>query len=233
MKLIYLIAVIILLRLWFFYSKNCFTYLYSKKTRHALKLYHQAYNLINGYKISYFERQRLNLGDDSYVYGEIRPETLLELLKMLIITPGEVFYDLGCGTGKAVLFASFFYSWRKCCGVECLPALFNSCMQAKQALLNSPELNRFFPKKNFPINFIQQDILTIDFSDADVIFLHATTFHPTLWHPLKEKLNQLKKGTRIIVITKKLSEEYFEILNATKVIMSWGEAHAFLYRKKI
>lgn len=45
---------------------------------------------------------------------------------------GEMFYDLGSGTGKAALSAAIVHPFKICCGVEILPDLHNIALDLKQ-----------------------------------------------------------------------------------------------------
>lgn len=192
------------------------------------KLYHD----VDGMQISLNERDRLQIADSSLTYGEILPDTFTEILAAANPKPNEVFYDLGSGTGKAVFCAALLYDWRKACGVELLPALYDASRSQLQKLNTLPEVKKHFPEKKFNIEFLQQDFLKTDLSDADVIFMHATTFGPMIWEPLKEKLNQLKSGLRVIVNTKQLDAEYFEKINEQTWLMGWGDSTVFTYVKK-
>ncbi len=191
----------------------------------------EIYQPIDGMKISLAERDRLQIVDSNYTYGEINPETFGDMLEMVKPQQGEVFYDLGSGAGKAVICAALLFDWGKCCGVEMLPGLVDASRAAAQALDNSAKIKSKFPDRHYNIQFIQEDILKADISDADVIFLHATTFGQPLWDNLKAKLNQLKTGIRVIVNTKQLDSNYFKKIDEQTREMGWGESMAFTYQK--
>lgn len=194
----------------------------SQHTKQCLQSFESLYKNIDGRQISLNERERFTTQDSSFVYGEIIPLSFAQLLESLSPHPEDVFYDLGSGVGKAVLCAALFFEWRKCCGVELMPGL-HECSQSLLAEL---------PARPFPVEFLREDFLQVDLSDASVIFLHATTFAPTLWENLKKKLYALKSGTRLIVVTKRLDESVFELISEWIVRMSWGESSAFIYRKR-
>lgn len=196
------------------------------------EIIYRLYKDVDGMKISLAERDRLQIVDSSLTYGEILPDTFGYILADANPKPGEVFYDLGAGTGKAVMTAALLNDWSKLRGVELLPALHDTSMKVLQKFQTMPEVKKYFPGRQFSIDFLQQDFLNTDISDADIIFLHATTFGPMIWDPLMEKLNVLKSGMRVIVNTKRLNTTYFDLIKEQTWLMGWGESTVFTYRKK-
>ena len=184
------------------------------------------YRDIDGKKISLKERERLLLQDPVYTYGEIMPHSFARLLKLAAPQKNEVFYDLGAGSGKAVFTAALLYEWKKCYGIEYLPALHLLSIN----LL--PKLATYYPQKKLTIEFIQQDFFDTDLSDANVIFINSTAFNILFWQKLVVKLQRVKPGTRIIAISKRIEDTYFEKIAESMLLQSWGMSSAFVYRKK-
>jgi len=56
----------------------------------------------------------------SLTYGEIDFESFYEILKLTNPSKGEIMYDIGSGTGKAVIMASLFFPLSKVVGIEIL-----------------------------------------------------------------------------------------------------------------
>jgi precorrin-6B methylase 2 len=193
-------------------------------------LIEKIYSTTNGIVLSKNERERLNYTDEAFIYGEMICTSFSELLMEAAPKPGEVFYDLGAGTGKAVLLSSLLYPFSKCIGIELLPALHQVSLIKKKEFLESPEIRSLTHKPD--IEFINADILKHDFSDADVIFINATCFTPLLWSGIVEKLKRLKIGTRIIVSSKNLkTESRFILIISGMYPMSWGLASVYVYKK--
>ena len=90
-----------------------------------LEIYEQAEQLEDVYEIVRKERDRLNVGhNQDFAYGEIIPVYFIPLLDYVKPQPGEVFCDLGCGSGKPVFVASLaFPELKECRGIELLDAL--------------------------------------------------------------------------------------------------------------
>jgi SAM-dependent methyltransferase len=202
------------------------------KTNDPVFIIEKLFRTTDGVYISHAERERLDIHDTSFTYGEISPEGLAETLAIVQPKAGEVIYDLGSGTGKAVFCAALLYDWKKCIGIEFLPGLCQVSQELLKNFLKMEEIQQHFPDKNFPIEFIHDDFLNVDFSDADIIHLNATTLNPVLWGDLTKKLNALKPGTRLIVCTKKLDESHFEKIHEALHPMSWGDCTVFIYQKK-
>ena len=200
--------------------------------RIVAEIIEKLYKSVDGMRISLDERNRLDISSSDLTYGEINPVTFADMLEVVEPKPGEVFYDLGSGAGKAVFTAALLNDWSKCAGVELLPGLFEASNKLLKEFQNMPEVQKNFPDRNFPIEFIQEDFLKADFTDANVIFLHATTFGPMIWDPLMVKMRDLKRGTRVIVNTKQLDSTYFDKIAEDLRVMGWGESTVFTYKKK-
>ena len=104
--------------------------------------------------------------DYSLTYQEIDYVSFLELLKEAGAVDGQIFYDLGCGSGKGVVAAALSgIRFVKCVGIEILPTLaycatevVNCLVQSTHspALLSSPATNRgssyTYGEKTSPLN---------------------------------------------------------------------------------
>lgn len=115
------------------------------------------------------------------------PSPLPVVRQMLVIAelkPGEVFFDLGAGDGRAVIMAAKDFGARAV-GVELREDL------VKKTLSNIHELglqNR--------VTMVNGDMFKVDLTSADVIFLYLTT---SANEKVKPKLEaELKHGVRVI-----------------------------------
>ena len=173
-------------------------------------------------EISQNERKRLNLDEDAYICGEIKFLSFYSLLSKANPKSDEIFYDLGSGSGKAVLAAAAYFNFPKTCGIELLPALTTlSQNQLKKANLKNPH----------SIQFINDNFLNYDFTEADIIFVNATCLNYSTWENLVAKFKLLKKGSRLIVTTKKIKDEDFTLTYQGFTSMSWGVNTVNIYVK--
>ena len=90
---------------------------------------------INPFYISLHYREEKKIKGDEYTYGEVVVSTFAELLKLVRPKPDEIFYDLGCGAGRAVFTAALCYPILKVKGVELLPPLYEVCNTLKKRFM--------------------------------------------------------------------------------------------------
>ena len=106
------------------------------------------------------------------------------MLILAHLKPGEVFFDLGAGDGRAVIMAAKDFGARAV-GVELKEDL------VKKTLSNIYELglqNR--------VTMVNGDMFKVDLTSADVIFLYLTT---SANEKVKPKLEaELKQGVRVV-----------------------------------
>jgi hypothetical protein len=83
------------------------------------------------------------------------------------------------------------------------------------------------------INFIHDDFTKVDLSDADIIFSYSTCFDEDLMQTLAKRIAaQVKRGTRIITVTKPLAVKKIKVRKVTQLPMEWGQATVY-YQEKI
>lgn len=207
-----------------------------KQLRATEELLTNLYAKVNGTRVSYHDRKRLMLADDAFIYGEIEFLSFFSILEQIKPQPGEVFYDLGCGSGKAVFSAALHFDLSKACGVELLPGL---CSLANAQIKQAEKLihlhpNRFSEialRKIACIEFINDDFLNTDISAADIVYVNATCLGYCLWEKMVSKLTQLKPGSRVILTTKTIQHEQFSLLSRSMELMSWGMNSVNVYVK--
>lgn len=227
-----LLYVVLLLPLLFLYIHDKKKQLRIKQWQKSLNLpeharvFQQLYQHENGFILSQQARKKQDAID--YVYGEITFVSFLALLSLTKPDEKSIFYDLGCGIGKAVLACAMVFPIRKSVGVEILPELyFAACKQTKQ--LASIEN---YEKQTKKIEFILGDFLKVNLDEATIIFINSTAlFNPT-WKTLCARLEYLPHLTTVITTSKALPSKLFSVVIQTKVEMSWGVVFAFVHVRK-
>jgi tRNA A58 N-methylase Trm61 len=112
------------------------------------------------------------------------PQVVRQMLQLADIQPGEVIFDLGAGDGRTVIMAAKDFSARAV-GVELRDDL------VKKALSTIYEQNL-----QDRITIVNGDMLGVDLSSADVVFLYLTT---SANEKIRPKLDaELKRGVRIV-----------------------------------
>jgi SAM-dependent methyltransferase len=106
------------------------------------------------------------------------------MLKLANVQPGEMVYDLGCGDGRAVITAARDFGARGI-GVDIDPE------RIQESLANAASAG-----VTDRVQFKQEDLFQMQFSDADVLFLYLL---PALNVRLRPRiLDELQPGTRVV-----------------------------------
>ena len=171
--------------------------------------------------------------DPALTYGECTPEAVAEILALTGAKPGEVFYDLGSGTGKMVVYAAFLVALKKSVGIELLPELHEAAQMVGERYRKEIQPQLSDERRDTSLEYRLGDIFTSDYSDADIVVSHCCTcFDDALMQRLSDKLEECKPGTRIATITRGLSSPVFEPVSVSTCQMGWGTATVNVYRRK-
>ena len=152
-----------------------------------------------------------------------------------------IFFDLGSGTGKAVIAMSLMHKFKKLQGIEFLENLMKLSQKSKQYY--DKTINDLFEKNkellSFDqpniIDFVQGDFLKQSWHNATIIFANSTCFSNELINSIADKANkECKKGTIIITFTKKLNKlsKDWEVKEGFRRLMTWGIATIYVHKRK-
>ena len=100
-----------------------------------------AYSEVDGYDIARVEKKRqrdAGIYVEGIQYGEIKPSSFARVLSWMEPKKGERFYDLGSGTGKAVLTAAALYPLGAATGIEIQSTLHSAALAARTRLSLKP-----------------------------------------------------------------------------------------------
>jgi hypothetical protein len=184
----------------------------STEEKNRLETLTSADSLLNGHideyskKIDYYksENKSENLG-----YGEITKSgtnKLYNYLKSKIeIKDTDTFYDIGSGNGKMVIHFGLISNFKMCKGVE---------IEKIRYLYSLDILKRIGDVTN--VQFINDDVLKLNLSDAKVVFMNDTLFSKELIFSIFEKLNP---GTHIICLC--LDGGPFDPIGEVLLDVSW------------
>jgi SAM-dependent methyltransferase len=187
--------------------------------------YDEIFQDVDGF---YLSRQARRFSDAiEYTYGEIDFVSFIALISLAKPNQETIFYDLGSGTGKAVLAAAMVFQVQKSCGIERFNSLHQAALQQQQNLLK----HRNYASLNTELQFIQADFLTISIDDATLVFVNATAFFKDAWYNIERFLTKTKLQTIIITTSKPLTGKEFILLKQTWVQMSWGIVKAFIHQR--
>ncbi len=198
----------------------------------AQEIFEQLYSGFSGYDIARQEKERLGRQEAGTTYGEVIPSAFHEVMLEAAPREGEVFFDLGSGTGKATILAALAFPFSRVVGIELLPGLGDA---ARRVLSHyDAEVRPRLPPEHQQqrIEFIDGDFLVEDLSQADVVFAHGTCYGPELIGKLTQKFGELKPGARVVMAGQTLAspELVFQKMKVMKT--DWGSALAAVYRRR-
>lgn len=174
---------------------------------------------VSGYVTSL--NARATMDEDTsrhYTYGEFSTEALAAMLALAAPRPGEVFYDLGSGSGIALLTAHLLHPFARSVGVEVLAPLHELAVGQRDrfvAALGDEVAGR-------PVELRLEDLRTTDLRDADVVLGHWVCFDDAVMPAIEERLATLRPGARVLVASKWLSSEALEVVSSVDYPTKWG-----------
>jgi hypothetical protein len=172
-------------------------------------------------------------GNASFNYGEIDYSSFYEILRRI---PQKVktgrFYDIGSGTGRAVIAARLTQDFQNCIGIEILSGLHKQALR-RVVLFNRSHRSNLFTGQENNISFHCTSFEDFDWSDGDCIFVNSTSFDAKLMGILARMAERLKGQSVIITFTKSLKEYSgeFSVIDSFKRKMSWGRATVFIHQR--
>jgi hypothetical protein len=177
------------------------------------------YQDFDGYIIS--KQARETAPSLALTYGEINLYSFLALMSLAKPNRDTVFYDLGSGLGKTVLAFQLCYQPTKSYGIEYLKPLHEIAQERRTTLGASQQ-----------IQFLNQDILESDWSDANLIFLNVASFVPDHWQDINQKLLLTPVAT-IITCAKPMQNATDYKIFPTRVETSWGIIPVYIHKRQI
>ena len=172
------------------------------------------YSLGRSYRISSRHRPR----EIGYTYGETSTKAFQKLMGRIQNKEGKTFLELGSGTGRLCLIASSVFGMSST-GIERIAPFVSF----------GKRMIRFLRIKN--CSLIEGDIFAYRWTDADVLYLTATTFPNHTMERVHEKCQELKSGAVFICVTQKIDREDMKLLDMEVLSFRWGVATIFFYKK--
>eukprot|EP00831_Metopus_contortus_P072023 TRINITY_DN65771_c0_g1_i1.p1 TRINITY_DN65771_c0_g1~~TRINITY_DN65771_c0_g1_i1.p1 ORF type:complete len:278 (-),score=51.58 TRINITY_DN65771_c0_g1_i1:3-836(-) len=164
------------------------------------------------------DEERKQFEDPEFTYGEIKFEYFWELLRRVTKVEDKEFWDLGCGTGKALVVAAMSGLFEKITGVEYLKWLAEIAQQA--AKLSGAD-----------IKVMHGDLKKISWQSADVVYIASLCFSVDLMEAISKIGLLLKHGSRIITLKMFPSSEGYSLAAPIGLKMSWGDSCVYIYTR--
>ena len=218
-----------------------------KECQHVFSSVFQAYTSDKSKQIA--RQNVLRHGDaaaadalSSKVYGEVEFGAFANLLERADIQTGETLFDLGSGTGKALVAASLLFGDRLAAaeGVELLEdlqALADTALASyRAALVGTPATRDLFASRaGCELRAAQGDFLTepwaAQWTKADIVFANSTCFDHDLMQRIAAIAERMRPGARLITFTRNLPSAAFEVTEKVNLGMSWGVATCYIHRR--
>lgn len=187
--------------------------------------------------LSKSERESRSLNSNkSLIYGEVDFISFAKVLISLapiLSSKRRNFYDLGSGSGRAVMIARLLFDFEECVGIELLRNLHNAATLVKAKYDQGPS-KLLYASMQQGVRFIHASLLDYNWcSDADVVFANSTCFEDNLMDGICALAAGLEPGSILITFTKPLPDlDAFDLLVRKRYRMSWGPATVFVHAKK-
>jgi len=197
--------------------------------KQAKEILDNLYKNVDGRSLSLVKPNSPEFVSKSFTYGEVLFDSFIQILKEADPKEGSVFLDCGSGIGKAVFIAHLLYNFSVAAGIELLDSLY----QASQLALDRyekdirPQLGSEFNKKK--IKFVHGDMLDIDFTPIDLVFVPSTCFQEDLMRGLIEPMNDMRPGTKAFSVSKILCNPNFDLYKEKVFDFSWGKGTVYYH----
>lgn len=213
--------------------------------------------IASGFNIDAAEETYIRDRGGAPTYGEIIKPSMRGLADKLKIKKGDVFYDLGSGTGKLVCYMYMATPVEKAIGIELSESRYKRSLEALERLHAqkptdkrgeytvvksddesglgngaklSEEEREFTSSSKRELTFINNDMLAHDLSDASAIFMCATCFSEKLLQKLADKfVREAKPGLRVVTLKKLPENARLKYKGTTKLPTSWSSGSPFHY----
>lgn len=177
---------------------------------------------ISGFGIPTAEEAKITECGGAPTYGEILYESLKTLLDEMPSSniKNGVLYDLGSGVGKVCVQAYLDYPFAKVVGIELSKKRYDASIDILQTLQEQGYID-----KNRTLQFLNEDFMKSNISDATVIYMCSTCYSPELMGKLGEKFSKLKPGLQVITLKSMPDYEKYglELIGEYKLPMTWSK----------
>jgi SAM-dependent methyltransferase len=178
------------------------------------QIMNRIYKDLCGFEIPKNDAAQVRKSKGSAVYGEINHQALKKLHSYLKITSKDVFYDLGSGVGKVVLQTGLFTNAKKVVGVELSAARHEGAITA---LERAARLEPKIPQK---CQFLNDDLMNVDLSEASIIYTCSTAFSEAFMKQVAKKVSSFPQRFKLVSL-QELPDNYLSHIDTIRLDMSW------------
>lgn len=195
----------------FLYSSEAVAFWGQKKLNWVDKTLYRHYLYPSQFWLALTEGLKVERPETLYrlTYGETSWFGIRAALKAVKASSDDVFYDLGCGTGRNVFYANVALGMRSV-GVD----LIHSFVAYANQVVVSCELDN--------ILFLEQDIFETKLSEATVVYVTANCYDQETMGHLVKRLNDLPVGARVISTHRTIPSPRLKLTGSQRLPFSWG-----------
>jgi len=179
------------------------------------QLMNRIYRDICGFEIPKEDEAKVRESKGSPVYGEIKYQALSSLLANLHLSASDVFFDLGSGVGKVILYTALFTPVKKAVGIELSQTRHE---HAQQALSNAKTLTNNSLGR---CQLINGDLMTADLSAATIIYTCSTAFSLAFMRKVTARLRDFDHHYRLVTLQELPTNGPFRLVDKIPLDMSW------------
>ncbi len=161
-----------------------------------------------------------------HTFGELLTPSLMKLLKLLPLSPEDVFLDLGSGMGKLALTVYLRTCLKTVIGVEGSSAYYEQGIHTLQNLRQ--HIPNLFSKGK--LELIQGNLFDFDFNQATMIYTCSTCFTQELLWLIGEKINQATNVAHVLSLKPIANLDRLSLTKVIPVECSWDSALCYYYR---
>lgn len=152
-------------------------------------------------------------------YGETSWLGIARVLKAVAAKPEDVFYDLGCGTGRNLFYAHAVYGM-KAVGLDLIPTFVRTGNQIAQDYNLTP------------LQFIQTNAFHHNIQEASIVYVTANCYDQECMDLLIMRLRDLKPGARVISTARPIPSPELQITGYERLFFTWGMDKVYYHEKR-
>jgi hypothetical protein len=189
------------------------TYYAHELAHPGVRKLHEYFNERNTYEVFFKSHDPRRQRSRSFTYGDTAVPAIFRILCRVGASRDDIFVDLGCGCGGAVLTAALLVKEAR--GIDLVPGVVDFCRKAAEDLGIANA------------SFIVDDIRNAEIRDATIVYCAATTFPSRLVRAVNSQVRTTRPGTRVISITQPLGSRGLITARQEYVMFSWsGDRYA-------
>ena len=170
------------------------------------KLYDKL-SLKHGAITSEMNRDRLGVSTTTLCYAEISLDVLRDVYNLMYQNGfskefGGKFYCIGAGMGKSTFAQLLLHDYLSVHGIEILTDMYVICEDVRKQFNEIKNDLCSHRKAECILRFSNADALSMDWHDADVTYIPATSFDSGMMKKIKTIVQKMKIGALVIILSK-------------------------------